>query len=63
MQLALRTMREAMLEEQVTERSDLVAILAEIQELMDYRQFFDIERRFLSADQLSRKYGTEQGAL
>jgi 2-methylisocitrate lyase-like PEP mutase family enzyme len=62
MQLALQAMREAMLEENVTERPDLVATLAEIQELMDYRQFFDIERRFLAADQLTRKYGAEQGA-
>ena len=36
--------------------------LVEIQELMAYKQFFDIERRFLGADQLTRKYGTEQGA-
>ena len=29
---------------------------------MDYKQFFDIERRFLSADRLTRKYGTERSA-
>jgi hypothetical protein len=29
---------------------------------MDYKQFLDIERRFLSADQLNRKCGTEQSA-
>jgi hypothetical protein len=29
---------------------------------MNDKQFFDIGRRFLSADQLTRKYGTEQGA-
>lgn len=62
MQLALRAMREAMLEETVTERPDLVATLAEIQELMDYKQFFEIERRFLSAAQPARKYGSGSAA-
>jgi len=56
MQQALQAMREAMLEDEVTERPDLVATLAEIQGLMDYERFFGIERQFLSADQLARKY-------
>lgn len=57
MQAALAAMREALGEEEVTERPDLVASLTEIQALMGYERFFEIERRFLSTDQLARKYG------
>jgi 2-methylisocitrate lyase-like PEP mutase family enzyme len=55
---ALIAMREAMTEETVTERPDLVATMADIQELMGYETFFGVERRFLGADILDRKYGS-----
>lgn len=49
-------------EESVAERPHVAATLTEIEELMDYERFFEIGRRFPSANQLSRKHRTEQSA-
>lgn len=47
MREALAAMREAMMQDEVSERPDLVATMSDIQDLMDYAHFFDIERRFM----------------
>lgn len=47
---ALKVMRESMKTGDVPERADLVAEMAEIQELMDYRSYFEIEKRFVGEE-------------
>ncbi|PAU75579.1 isocitrate lyase/PEP mutase family protein [Halomonas salipaludis] len=60
MSMALKVMRESMESGVVAERPDLVADMSEITELMDYRSYFEVERRFLSEENIERKYGTEE---
>jgi 2-methylisocitrate lyase-like PEP mutase family enzyme len=56
MSQALKVMREAMEEESIIERPDLVADMSTITDLMGYAEYLDIERRFLSEDQIEKKY-------
>lgn len=57
---ALKVMRESIESGQVVERPDLVAEMAEFQELMDYRSYFEVEHRFLSGEQIEHKYGAQE---
>jgi hypothetical protein len=57
---ALKVMRESIETGTVADRHDLVAEMSEIQALMDYRSYFEIERRFLSEAHIERKYGTRE---
>lgn len=56
MEQALAVMREAMEIETVIERPDLVADMSTITDLMGYAEYLDIERRFLSEEQIERQY-------
>lgn len=47
MERALAAMRESVESGQAVERPDLVADMSDIQALMDYETYFDIERRFV----------------
>ena len=47
MSAALQAMRASMREEAATEREDLVATMAEIQDLMDYAHYFRVEEAFM----------------
>lgn len=47
---ALKVMRKSIETGDVPERADLVAEMAEIQELMDYRSYFEIEKRFVGEE-------------
>lgn len=57
MRQALAVMRESIGTGELRERPDLVAEMSEIQELMDYEGFFEVERRFLATDEMTRRYG------
>lgn len=54
---ALAVMREAMLQEDVVERADLVVDMKTIASLMDYDGYLAVEREFLPGDDLVRRYG------
>ena len=54
-------MREAMLDDRVAGRPKHAATLVGIQGIMNCQYIFEIGRRFLSDEQLSRKYGAERG--
>lgn len=56
MQQALKVMRQAMEEEAIVERPDLVADMSTITDLMGYAEYLEIERRYLPEAQIGRKY-------
>ena len=56
MQQALYVMREAMEQEEMVERPDLVADMETITDLMGYSRYLDIERRFLPDEEMDQKY-------
>lgn len=58
MREALAVMREAMTREEIVERPDLVVDMDAIADLMGYADYMAVERAFLPADELRRKYGT-----
>lgn len=57
---ALTVMREAMMREEVVERADLVVDMKAISELMGYASYMDVERAFLPAADLERRYGGDR---
>lgn len=56
---ALAVMREAIETEAIIERPDLVADMSTITDLMGYAEYIDIEQRYLSDEQVRRKYARE----
>jgi 2-methylisocitrate lyase-like PEP mutase family enzyme len=56
---ALAVMREAVETEIIIERPDLVADMSTITDLMGYADYIEIERRYLSDEQVKRKYSRE----
>jgi hypothetical protein len=56
MQQALEVMRQAMEQEAIVERPDLVADMSTITDLMGYAEYLEIERRYLPEAQIGRKY-------
>lgn len=57
---ALTVMREAMMREEVVERADLVVDMKAISDLMGYASYMDVERAFLPAADLERRYGGDR---
>jgi 2-methylisocitrate lyase-like PEP mutase family enzyme len=56
MQQALEVMRQAMEQDAIVDRPDLVADMSTITDLMGYAEYLEIERRYLPEAQVEQKY-------